>query len=169
MCKPESNQQSVQLFREFTFNLLFQKQLARTPAEEESLDIHKKYVIGFCTRSFKMGLSAYFEEEDSTSLTLVGQECPWNKFHLMIFFLPLLGNVLGENSKLCLFELLWPHPGIPLSLGKIISAPFCLQKLKPAGALWGKSWNGVRSCYMEFSIQQDKFLYTQINGIKPAI
>lgn len=116
-----------------------------------------------------MGFSAYFEEEDSTSLALVGQQCPWNEFHLMIFFLPLLGSLLGENSKLYLFELLWPHPGIPLSFRKIISAHFCLQKLNPARALWGKSWNGVRSCYMEFSIQQEKSLYTQINGIKSAI
>lgn len=77
MCKTESNQQSVHLCQGFTFNLLFQKQLARTPSEEESLDIRKKYIFGFCTRSFKMGLSAYFEEEeDSITLALVAEECP---------------------------------------------------------------------------------------------
>lgn len=33
-----------------------------------------------------MGLSIYFEGEDSTSVVLVGGEGPWKKFHLLIFF-----------------------------------------------------------------------------------
>lgn len=74
MCKTESNKQSGHLYQGFTFNLLFQKQIERTLAEEESL-VHKKYNFGFCTRSFKMKLTTYFEEKHRTSLPLVGEEC----------------------------------------------------------------------------------------------